>query len=160
MSHTLNLKSTMTDEEAIVNGLVRRGFDRNAIEVHEKAVDCTMFNGQMSQANIVVRRDYINQNKTRIGMSTQYGCAFADLGFIKEKDGTYKAVVDGSNFNEKWVEGVTQCYNAAKVEKELKARKIKYVETRTDTGAIQFKATFQQQQQRNRRLTGHTVSFG
>jgi len=161
MSHTLNLKSTMTDSEAVVRALVRRGIDRNAIEVHDKAVTTQMFSSQTAKANIVVRKEYIEANKRKIGMDmSKYTAAFADVGFLQQADGTYAAVVDGSNFDKPWLDEVSQYYNAEKTKMELDKRKVKYVESRTSTGDIQIKAQFAQQQATNRRLTGRTVSFG
>jgi hypothetical protein len=151
----------MNDQEAIIRSLVRRGINRNAIEVHDKAVTTNMFNGQTATANIVVRQNYIEANKQKIGMDmTRYSRAFADIGFLKQEDGTYQAVVDGSKFDKPWLDEISQGYNAEKTKMELDKRKIKYVESRTDTGAIQIKAQFAQQQSTNRRLTGRTVSFG
>ena len=160
MSHTLNLKTTLTDKEAIIRGLVRKGIPRNKIEVHDRAQTMAMYAGQTGSANIIVRQENIQALKSEIGMSTQYAHAFADLGFRQNPDGTYEAVVDGSNFDEGWVNNLSQCYNVEKAKMELDAKKIKYTETVTPTGDIQLRAAFQQQQARNRRVQSRTVSFG
>jgi hypothetical protein len=159
MSHTLNLKTTLTDKEAIISGLVRRGFNRNDIEAHDHAVRMDMYAGQTAQANIVVRKDAIQRCRSKVGMGTQYSSAFADLGFAQQADGTYKAVVDGSNFDENWINGLTQCYNAEKAARELNAKKIKYTEVKLPDGTIQFRAQFQQKASK-KPLRQRNVSFG
>lgn len=84
-SQTTNFK----DEDALVQSLVACGYKREDIEVHKDAVQLIDFQGRPTKyldksgdkANVIIRRHNIG-----------YGSA-NDLGFKKNADGTYDAIV-------------------------------------------------------------------
>jgi hypothetical protein len=162
MSHYLDMKTTITDAEALARALVRKGIDRNAIEIHDKAVTLIGYNGETRKANVIVRKQWIQDHQKKCGMSG-YGmergtaACYADMGFVKEADGSYKAMVDNHNFTPDWVNEMTMYYNNEKSKIELDALKIKYTES-TDNGSLVIKAIIPQKTQ-NRIINRSTVSF-
>lgn len=122
MSHYLDMKVPLTDCEAIVRSLGRMGIPRNAIEVHEKPVTMNGYGGQTRKANIVVRKRNLEKHN-----ACSY--AYADLGFVENKDGTYTAYVDDSNFNKEWVNKMATYHHVEKAKMALDEKKITYKET-------------------------------
>ena len=127
MSHYLDMKVPLTDPEAIVRALTRMGFPKKAIEVHEKPVTLIGYSGETRQANIIVRKEWIQGHKNSVGM-TGYTC-YADLGYHLQSDGTYQAYVDDHNFNPTWVKKMSTYHNVELAKMRLDDKKIKYTET-------------------------------
>jgi len=127
MSHYLDLKTTITDAEALARALTRMGIPRSAIQIHNKAVDMDGWNGQQRKANVLVKKQWIHDHQQQCDMKAGY--AYSDMGFIQEADGSYKALVDDHNFSPAWVQKMSTYYNVEKTKIELDAKKITYSES-------------------------------
>jgi len=127
MSHFLKMKVDLTDPEAIVRSLERMGVDRSAIEVHEKPVTLIGYSGETKQANILVRKQWLQTNAQKVGMKGI--TCYADLGFVEAKDGSYDCFVDDHNFNPEWVNKMATYHHVEKAKIALEGKKIKYVES-------------------------------
>jgi len=130
MSHFLKMTVDLTDPESIVNSLTRMGVDRSAITVHQKPTTLVGWSGQTRQANIIVRKQWLQENAKKVGMNG-YTC-YADLGFKENEDGTFEAYVDDHNFSVEWVNKMATYHHVEKAKAELENRKIKYTETIED----------------------------
>jgi hypothetical protein len=93
-------------------------------------------NDQRAQtAHVIIRRQYV-------------GGAANDVGFVRQADGSYKAIIseyDSSHYNQTWLNRLTTYYNVEKSKMELESRKIPYTESVDDKGRIQLKAQFKTQ---------------
>jgi len=143
MSHYVDVKTSITDEECLVAALCRienyhechhKTWNKTHIEVHNKAVNLYGYHGdvRVDKANIIIRRQFISR-------------ASNDIGFRKEADGSYSAIIsefDGRSmgFSPAWLQRLTTYYGVEKAKKEFKARGIKYTETTDDKGRVQLKA--------------------
>ena len=88
------------------------------------------WSGQTRQANIIVRKQWLQENAKKVGMNG-YTC-YADLGFKENEDGTFEAYVDDHNFSVEWVNKMATYHHVEKAKAELENRKIKYTETIED----------------------------
>ena len=157
MSHKLEMKTTMTDIDGIVAALTRMGIDRNAIEVHRnKTATCQGYN-TTSQANVIVRKDYLQKNFHQLGLGVgTFSTAYGDIGFV-ENDGQYKAIVDDKVVSTAWMQKASTYYNIEKTKIELDAKKISYQET-TEKGLPVILAKIPNRSM-NRVVNKNTVSF-
>jgi hypothetical protein len=115
------------DAECLVGALKEQGYE--TVEVHEQAVQLYDFQGRPTcyldkfgdKANVIVRRHIV-------------GGAANDLGFRKESDGTFSAIVsefDDHKHNADWMDALKQHYTervdmkvAKKNGLQLMARKV------------------------------------
>jgi hypothetical protein len=86
-------KTCYKDRDALVEALGEMGY--KIVEVHDDAQNLVGYQGdtRAQKANIIVRRQYISG-------------AANDLGFVKQDDGTYSAIVsayDSSRHNAAWM---------------------------------------------------------
>ena len=137
MSHYLDMKTTITDAEALARALTRMGISRDAIELHDKATTLNGWQGETRKANVIVRKQWLQSHQGQTQWSG--GTVYADMGFVQEEDGSYKALVDDHNFNPTWVQKMSTYYNIEKSKIELEAKKIKYTES-TEKGLPVIKA--------------------
>lgn len=141
MSHLTSMGCCVADVEALVRALVVMGVNRNQIEVHEQAKQLRTYHAEESKpANVIVRRSV-------------FGHSHSDLGWAKQKDGTYVAYVDdfdyrqGSNeaslyCSKTWQNKLYTHYNVELAKMELESKKIPYTETRDKQDRIQIRAQF------------------
>lgn len=143
MSHYVDVKTSITDEECLTKALCRvenghdcyhRTWDKSHIESHKQAMNLYGYKGDMrtDKANVIIRRKNV-------------GRASNDLGFVKNADGSYTAIIsefDGRSmgFSSVWLQRLTTYYGVEKAKKEFKARGIKYTETTDEKGRVQLKA--------------------
>jgi hypothetical protein len=107
MSHFTTLKTKITDREALVKALADVGF--REVEVHDSPKHLRGFMGEirLTKAEVIIRRKHL-------------GLGSNDLGFQRQKDGTFNAIIssfDRVRFSQQWVQQVTQryAYHVAKV---------------------------------------------
>lgn len=123
------------DRECLIEALGKMGYERNVIELHEKAVDLIDYCGRMThylgdkdengnlindRAHIIVRRKHV-------------GGAANDLGFQKQQDGTYSAVVsayDRGKHNPTWLTNLKKNYTELVTFKTAKKLGLKYHSTK------------------------------
>ncbi|HEY9850262.1 MAG TPA: DUF1257 domain-containing protein [Leptolyngbyaceae cyanobacterium] len=102
MSHFTAIKTEIRDVKALVKALEDLGF-QDKIEVREEAQGLYGFQGDLrpETAEVIIRRKYL-------------GAASNDIGFKKQEDGTYEAVISSYdrayNYSQHWINQLTQRY--------------------------------------------------
>ena len=100
MSHFTRLRTRITDVEALRKALADVGFA--TVEVHETAQHLRGWLGdrRSQTAEVILRKKYI-------------GFASNDIGFQRQPDGTFEALIseyDRHKYTEKWLNQLTQRY--------------------------------------------------
>lgn len=100
MSHYTVLRTQFVDADALVKALADLGFAE--VEVHEKPKHLRGWLGgvRLDSAEIIIRRKYV-------------GKASNDIGFKRQPDGTYTAIIsefDRARFSAAWLERLAQRY--------------------------------------------------
>jgi len=100
MSHFTTIKTQIKDSIALVKALGDVGF--KTVEVHETPQHLYGFQGDIrpDTAEVIVRRKYI-------------GAASNDIGFQRQADGTYQAIIseyDRHQYSQTWLNTLTQRY--------------------------------------------------
>ena len=141
MSHYLDFKTAMTDPEALKRALThmktpyhRQGLPAHCVEVHDKPQSLYGYQGdeRNQKAEVIIRR-----NNTQDAAN--------DIGFVKNADGCYDAIIseyDRKTFHSDWLTELSTYYNFEKSKIELEARKIPYEETKDETGRLQLRCQF------------------
>jgi hypothetical protein len=82
MSEYVEIDTVLTDPDHLVAALGDLGFAREHIEVHPHAVSLAGYRGdeRAQRAEIVIRRQHV-------------GSSSNDLGFARQADGTYRAII-------------------------------------------------------------------
>lgn len=102
MSHFTAIKTEIREVKALVKALEDIGF-QDKIEVHEKAESLYGFQGDLrpETAEVIIRRKYL-------------GSASNDIGFKKQEDGSYEAVISDYDraykYTQQWLNQLTQRY--------------------------------------------------
>lgn len=129
------------DRECLIKALNEMGYTNEMIELHEgegaQLIDyvgraTTYLDKTGDKANIIVRRKFV------VGAAN-------DLGFKREADGTYSAIVsayDRGKHNPKWMDGLKRSYTEARTHKEAKRQGLKFYRTQVVNGkkVIQYLA--------------------
>jgi hypothetical protein len=100
MSHFTAIKTQLKDAAALVKALSDVGFKQ--VEVHDTAQHLYGFQGDIRSqtAEVIIRRKYV-------------GGASNDIGFQRQADGTFEAMIseyDRHKYNQPWLNQVTQRY--------------------------------------------------
>lgn len=101
------------------------------VEIHEQAVSLVGYHGDTrpEKANVIVRRNHI-------------GPAANDLGFVKEADGTYSAIVsdyDSHKHGVEWMKGLKRAYTEKRTIKHAAKNGLKYLGKEVVKGRVQLK---------------------
>jgi hypothetical protein len=121
MSEFKKYPTEYKDKECLKAALAEQGY--TVIEDHEQGQQLYDYHGRATtytdasgdKANIIVRRTYV-------------GGAANDLGFQKQADGTYTAIVsqfDSHKHNVKWMTDLKRHYNVKVTNKEAKRQNLK-----------------------------------
>uniref|UniRef100_B8HWI7 DUF1257 domain-containing protein n=1 Tax=Cyanothece sp. (strain PCC 7425 / ATCC 29141) TaxID=395961 RepID=B8HWI7_CYAP4 len=100
MSHFTSIKTQIKDISALVKALADVGF--NQVEVHEVAQHLYGYQGdrRSQTAEVIIRRTFI-------------GTASNDIGFKRQPDGTFQAIIseyDQHRYSQQWLNQLTQRY--------------------------------------------------
>ncbi len=100
MSHFTAIKTQIKDAAALVKALSDVGFKQ--VEVHDTAQHLYGFQGDIRSqtAEVIIRRKHI-------------GGASNDMGFQRQADGTFEAMIseyDRRQYSQQWLNQVTQRY--------------------------------------------------
>ncbi len=120
MSAYASLKTEFTDQECLLAALAdntERCYTK--VEVHENPVNLVGFHGDTRQqvANIVIRR-------------SEVGGASNDIGFVKDNDGKYTAIIsdyDSHRHGTKWMTAVKASYTEKRAVKEMKRQGLRFM---------------------------------
>jgi D-alanyl-D-alanine dipeptidase len=121
MSAYSKLQTVYKDRDCLVAALNEHGYP--IVETHDVAVPLVDYHGRQTRytdpngdyANVIVRRNHV-------------GGAANDLGFLKQADGTYSAMVsayDSHKHDTKWFNGLKQKYQDKVTTKVMKAKGLK-----------------------------------
>lgn len=121
ISEYAKLEAQYKDRECLVSALAEMGYDH--VEVHDEAQQLYNYRGRATtyldasgdKANVIVRRNFV-------------GGAANDLGFAKQADGKYSAIVsrfDTAKHNTKWFSQLKDKYLDKVTTKEAKRRGLK-----------------------------------
>ena len=121
MSEFKKYPTEYKDKDCLKAALAEQGYTE--VEEHEQAQPLYDYHGRQTtyldktgdKANIIVRRKYV-------------GGAANDLGFKKEADGTYTAIIsqfDRGKHNVKWMTDLKRHYNEKITAKEAKRQNLK-----------------------------------
>jgi hypothetical protein len=118
MSHFTVLKTRIMDRDALVRALGELGFPE--VEVHDTPKRLFGFEGlpRLETAEVIVRRKHI-------------GRASNDLGFKKDRDGTYQAIIssfDRAKYGRAWLDRLSQRYAYHAAREKLAAQGFSLVE--------------------------------
>ena len=124
MSHFTRLKTRLADVDGLTRALADVGF--KTVEVHEAAQALHGYQGdtRTQTAEVIVRRKYV-------------GRASNDLGFKRQEDGTFEAIIsdhDRRKYSEKWLQQLSQryAYHVARAKLEAQGFTLAAEETATD----------------------------
>lgn len=100
MSHFTSIRTQIKNIEPLIKALADLGF--KDIEVYQKAQNLYGYQGDIREdtAEVIIRRKYI-------------GSASNDIGFKRQEDGSFKAIIseyDRAKYSQKWVNLLTQRY--------------------------------------------------
>lgn len=100
MSHFTKLRTRITDADGLVKALADAGF--KDVEAHETAQHLYGYQGDArpQTAEVIVRRKYVGQ-------------ASNDIGFKRQADGTFEAIIseyDRRKYSQAWLDQLTQRY--------------------------------------------------
>ena len=128
MSKYNRQRSTYNDRDCLVAALNEQGYTE--VEVHDEAVNLIGFHGDTrpEKANVIVRRKHI-------------GTAANDLGFVKEADGTYSAIVsdyDSRKHGAVWMTGLKKAYTEKRLIKHAAKNGLKYLGKKVVNNKVQI----------------------
>jgi hypothetical protein len=122
MSHFTVLRTQITDTDALVQALADLGFTQ--VEVHQTAQPLYGYGGdaRLQTAEVIVRRHLV-------------GRASNDIGFKRQEDGTFDAIISGydrTRYSQSWLHRLTQryAYHVARAKLEVQGFGLIAEETR------------------------------
>ncbi len=127
MSHYCEIQTELRDPDALVVALRALGFP--AVEVHPVPQTLTGYAGdeRPERAEVIVRRRYV-------------GRAANDLGFARQPDGTFRAIISeydqGQGYDAPWLGRLAQEYALARVQAVARAHGRPVAITRRPDGCI------------------------
>ena len=103
MSHFTRIRTRLRDAEVLVEALAKVG--HKEVEVHTQPETLYGYQGDArpEKAELIVRREHI-------------GGASNDIGFARQEDGTYEAIIsdyDRRKYNESWLANLAHAYSHA-----------------------------------------------
>lgn len=131
MSHYHEIKTQITNRDALVTALTKCGFKAEQIEVHDVAQNLYGYHGDKrnQKANVIVRRKHV-------------GGASNDLGFAQKEDGTFEAIVSsydkGIGYNDKWLDKVSTQHSIENAKQAFSQNGWEYTESVDDQGRTQL----------------------
>ena len=120
MSHFVDIVTMIKDVNALVRALGRVGFSKDKVELHEQADYLYGYQGdkRSQKANVILRRKYV-------------GHASNDIGFERQKDGSYLAHIseyDHGKYGKEWQDKLNTYYGVEKAKVEFEKKGMKYFE--------------------------------
>ena len=128
MSKYTKQKSTYNDRDCLVAALNEMGY--TDVEVHDEAVNLIGYHADVrpERANVIVRRRYIDT-------------AANDLGFVRESDGTFSAIVsdyDSRKHGAQWMIGLKKAYTEKRLMKHAASKGFKYLGKKVVNNKVQI----------------------
>lgn len=100
MSHFTSIRTQIKNVDALIKALSDLGFKQ--VEIYNTAKNLYGYQGDVRSqtAEVIIRRQYI-------------GAASNDIGFKKQDDGTFEAIIsdyDRQHYSQQWLNQLTQRY--------------------------------------------------
>jgi hypothetical protein len=129
MSKYTKQKSQYNDRDCLVAALNEMGYAE--VEIHDEAVNLIGYHGDTrpERANVIVRRRYVDTSAN-------------DLGFVREVDGTFSAIVsdyDSRKHGAEWMAGLKKAYTEKRLIKHAASKGLKYLGKEVKGGKVQIK---------------------
>ena len=120
----------LKNRASLVKALQRAGFRADQIEVHDEAQHLYGYRGDQrpEKANVIIRRKFV-------------GGASNDIGFERQADGTYKAIVsdyDRHRYGDQWMAKVNQGYGIEQAKSAFMTQGWDVTETTNKQGEVQL----------------------
>jgi len=133
MSHYQAITTQMKDKASLVKALIKMGFKEDQIETHEQATNLYGYQGDKrdNTAEVIIRRKNV-------------GSASNDMGFKKQEDGTYKAIIsdyDHGKYGKSWQKKLETQYGVERAKVAFTANGWQYTEKKDAKGRIQLVGT-------------------
>lgn len=117
MSHYCEIETIFNDQQALIEALtsVQGGWQLSQIEIHQVPQSLFGYHGdeRKEKGNIIIRRKYV-------------GPAANDIGFVREEDGSYKAIISEydqrSRCNPAFMAKLKTEYSCVAVERQARQR--------------------------------------
>jgi hypothetical protein len=129
MSAYTEQKTQITDADVLKECLKEKGY--GTVEHHTEAKQLVGYHGDLRQqeAEIIIRRQHISS-------------ASNDIGFKKQTDGTYGAIIsdyDKYKHNDAWMVDLKKRYAEKKIMKQAKTSGLKFVrKTKSNDGSFKL----------------------
>lgn len=127
MSRYCTVETQFNDGDSLLDALIETGgWTRGQIEVHSEPQHLFGWHGdrRKEKAHIIIRRKHVGDSSN-------------DLGFIRNENGNYEAIIsdfDSSKYGKKWVGQLKGNYAYHKVRREQEARGRKVSRERCQNG--------------------------
>jgi hypothetical protein len=132
MSKYNDYKTQFKDVKTLCEALKEMGYAE--VEVHDKPVNLVGYHGDLrdDMAEVIIRRKFV-------------GSASNDIGFKRQPDGTYKAIIseyDSGRHGTQWLNKLADNYCEKKVISIASKQRLRFLTKKTKDGAmvIQFLA--------------------
>ena len=117
MSHLNEYETEMDDQESLISALIRQGFTREQIEVHQRAQTLVGYHGVSDGkvAHVIIR-----QKNAKI--PSDIGWEFKNkifLGHVDSYDYTQRSWGSKIRLDDNWSQGLQQCYNQEVIKQGL-----------------------------------------
>ena len=128
MSKYNRQRSQYNDRDCLVAALNEVGY--TDVEVYDESVSLYGYRGDVrpEKANVIVRRKHIST-------------AANDLGFVRESDGTYSAIVsdyDRHKHGAEWMTGLKKAYTEKRLIKHAAKNGLKYLGKKVVNNKVQI----------------------
>lgn len=133
MSHYNKIKTKLKDKDSLLKALAKLGFGPEKIKVCDTAEHLEGYAGDKRQqkAEIIIPRKHV-------------GGAANDIGFKKQEDGTYDAIIsdyDTHRYGEQWRNQLSKHYSVEQSKKAFTANGWTYQEKKDTKGRVQLVGT-------------------
>ena len=131
MSHFSTIALEIKNCTHLVEALVDMGWKIDQIEVHSVPTNLYGYQGDVRKdvANVIIRRKYVG------GLSN-------DIGFVKQPDGTYTAIISdydrGWKYGDRWLNSLKQKYGVRVAEHQAKIKGMSVKKTTKQDGTVQL----------------------
>lgn len=121
MSKYSENKTSFKDVDLLIQALVDCGYPREVIEVHETAQHLIGYHGdkRAETAEVIIRRAHV-------------GSASNDIGFKRNADGTYGAIIseyDSGKHNDRWMAKLKTSYTEHGIRRTAAKQGLRFVGT-------------------------------
>lgn len=134
LSHYNVIKTQLKNKDSLIKALAKLGFGADKLKVHETAQQLEGYMGDKRKqtAEIVIPRKHVGRGAN-------------DIGFKKQEDGTYQAIIsdyDGGKghgrYGTKWRQQLNKHYNIEQSKKAFTANGWSYQEKVDQKGRVQL----------------------